>query len=188
MTPISSTTSVSTLAPSQFAASLTPDALMTYCRTRLQTLDEGIHEHFSRQQNMRNASSAVSALQQKLTDAAALNEGIRSEDAAIRDDLSAHFEKALTALPEGHPQREGIEKLYSWYKQTLGDLIVSTAELNAMAQAVGGVAKDLSSSAELDMISLQSLMTQRQTAIQICTNLVAALGESTKLIAQRIGS
>jgi hypothetical protein len=188
MTPISSAQGVAALSPIGLEPSLTPDALMTYSKSRLQNLDASIHEHFSRQQDLRNASSAIGALQQKLTDAATLKEGIKADDAQTRDEITAQFESALAALPEGHPKRAEILQVYAFYKSTLVDAIVSTSELNSMAQNVGSVMKDLSSSAELDMISLQSLMTQRQTAIQLCTNLVAALGESTKLIAQRIGA
>jgi hypothetical protein len=188
MTPISSTQGVASLSPIGLEQALTPDALMTYCKSRLQHLDGAIHEHFSRQQDLRNASSAIGALQQKLTDAATLKEGVKADDAQTRNEITAQFENALAALPESHPRRAEVLQVYAFYKATLVDAMVSPSELNSMAQSIGSVVKDLGSSAELDMISLQSLMTQRQTAIQLCTNLVAALGESTKLIAQRIGA
>jgi len=37
------------------------------------------------------------------------------------------------------------------------------------------------------MIRLQSIMSARQTAIQLATNLMSALGESTKSIVSNIG-
>lgn len=43
--------------------------------------------------------------------------------------------------------------------------------------------KDLESGAQMDMIKLQSIMSARQTAVQLSTNLIASLGESTKGIA-----
>jgi hypothetical protein len=37
------------------------------------------------------------------------------------------------------------------------------------------------------MIQLQSLMSQRQQAIQMCTNMVQALGQSSQAVAANIG-
>jgi hypothetical protein len=45
----------------------------------------------------------------------------------------------------------------------------------------------LNSGAELQMIQLQSIMSQRQTAIQITTNLVQALGDQLNKIADNVG-
>jgi hypothetical protein len=38
----------------------------------------------------------------------------------------------------------------------------------------------------MDMIALQQLMSSRQTAIQLATNLISACGESSKAIATNI--
>jgi hypothetical protein len=46
---------------------------------------------------------------------------------------------------------------------------------------------DLNGGAELNMINLQAIMSQRQTAIQLTTNLVQALGDSSNKIAANIG-
>lgn len=46
---------------------------------------------------------------------------------------------------------------------------------------------DLQRSTELDMIQLQSLMSQRQSAVQMCTNLVQALGDQVNKITANIG-
>jgi hypothetical protein len=39
----------------------------------------------------------------------------------------------------------------------------------------------------MNMISLQSIMSARQTAVQLATNLISALGESSKAIAANAG-
>lgn len=46
---------------------------------------------------------------------------------------------------------------------------------------------DLTGGAELNMINLQAIMSQRQTAIQLTTNLVQSLGDSSNKIAANIG-
>ena len=57
----------------------------------------------------------------------------------------------------------------------------------AITDTVGGLQKDLNAGAELNMINLQSLMSQRQTAIQLTTNLVQSLGDQMNKIAANIG-
>jgi hypothetical protein len=39
----------------------------------------------------------------------------------------------------------------------------------------------------MDMIHLQSLMSARQTAVQLSTNMIAALSDSSKAIATNVG-
>jgi hypothetical protein len=46
---------------------------------------------------------------------------------------------------------------------------------------------NLGKDSELGMISLQSIMSQRQSAIQICTNLVQSFGDQMNKIAANIG-
>lgn len=53
--------------------------------------------------------------------------------------------------------------------------------------AVKGVQDDINNNSELSMISLQALMSQRQEAIQVCTNLVQSLGDQVSKIADNVG-
>ena len=50
-----------------------------------------------------------------------------------------------------------------------------------------GLQTEVNQGSELGMITLQSLMSQRQMAIQLTTNLVQSLGEMTNKIAANIG-
>ncbi len=70
---------------------------------------------------------------------------------------------------------------------TPDDATYKTAEVEATKQYLSLVAKDLESGSQMDMIQLQSLMGARQTAIQLATNLVAALNESAKAVVANIG-
>ena len=59
---------------------------------------------------------------------------------------------------------------------------------NTVVDACERCPKDLNSLARADsMINLQSLMSQRQQAIQMCTNLVQSLGDQCNKIAENIG-
>jgi hypothetical protein len=56
-----------------------------------------------------------------------------------------------------------------------------------MVKDLQTVASDAGSSSQLNMINLQSLMSQQQTAIQITTNLVQQLGQQNQAIATNVG-
>jgi len=55
------------------------------------------------------------------------------------------------------------------------------------ADAIGSIQKDLNSGTELSMINLQSLMSQRQSSVQMVTNMVQALGDQMNKITSNIG-
>lgn len=68
-----------------------------------------------------------------------------------------------------------------------GNQQFSGIEVKATTEYLQGLTKDLESASQMDMIRLQSLMSSRQTAIQLATNMISALGESSKAIAANIG-
>jgi hypothetical protein len=65
--------------------------------------------------------------------------------------------------------------------------IYSSNEVKTTKVYIDGLSKDVESSSQMNMIHLQSLMSSRQTAIQLATNLISSLGESSKAIAANIG-
>lgn len=176
-----------------YAGGLTPDALMQYCATRLRGIGDQVDDQFEKQEWSREVTGDVNELQQKLV---ALFErprpnkedAILAGDQATKDDIRFMFDEVIKKFPDGHPQKEALKAQFAQFDGDAKDGGVGGTQLRAMAEGLQTISKDLSSGAELEMITLQSIMSQRQTAIQICTNLVAALGESSKAIAQKIGS
>jgi hypothetical protein len=70
---------------------------------------------------------------------------------------------------------------------TSQDSTISAQEMSAFTGTLTTINSGLNSGSELQMIQLQSLMSQRQTAIELCTNLVQSLGDTTEKIAENIG-
>ena len=69
-----------------------------------------------------------------------------------------------------------------------GTYDVSIADYKACTtDAVQNIQKDMNASTELSMISLQSVMSQRQSAVPLITNMVQALGDQVNKIAANIG-
>jgi hypothetical protein len=60
-------------------------------------------------------------------------------------------------------------------------------ELKGFSDTLSGINNNLNNSAELGMISIQSLMSQRSTAIQLATNIMQSLDDGTSKIAGNIG-
>ena len=67
------------------------------------------------------------------------------------------------------------------------DNTLDNTEMQTFITKLQGCASDLNSSSELQMIQLQSLMSERQTAIQLTTNLVQSLGDQSEKIVDNVG-
>jgi hypothetical protein len=73
------------------------------------------------------------------------------------------------------------------YKQTVAALRRDALRLEAQQQRLDALVKQLNAGSQLDMIELQSLMSNRQTAVQLSTNLMHALNESANGIVGNVG-
>lgn len=66
------------------------------------------------------------------------------------------------------------------------DISFNGRQLEASKDYLTTVSKELDSSSQMDMISLQQAMSAHQTAVQLATNLIAALNESAKAVVTNI--
>ncbi len=194
------------VAPDGACPFITPDTLMSYCSTRLRGIDDQVQAQFAKQQQANNESSTLNDL---LGDAALK---LPSDDqmsdsnnasAAIQAAYNA-IEARAAKLPDSDPMKQQLLDLANslggpnssnvWVPNatTFGDgtnFKGCTAQQfkSLIIDKIGGIQKDINSDAELGMIQLQSLMSQRQQAIQICTNLVQSLGDQCNKIAENVG-
>lgn len=185
-------------------AYLTPDALMNYCASRLRGLDEQIQEKFAKQKLANHDSALLSKLQGDLNfghddlqvsgkpledgtikDAAAklIDTANHTSDPATQQSLLKLAGKLVTVT--GNPPNADFDRNQP---VVLPPRKYSPAEMQQMiGDPVGGIQKDINSGTELDMIQLQSIMSQRQTAVTTVTQMVQALGEQLNKIAGNIG-
>ncbi len=185
------------------AALLTPDALMAYCANRLGSLDSQIQTIFAQQQ------SASDVIQQ--IDTVANNVSVAGQNGVLTSSpgqLQALDQQIVDAInkaggentPAGKELLGALNTLDPTCKLAQNNpsdpttLYITQAGTSAIAdqvaQAVKGLqnaAQDVNSGSELNMIQLQSLMSERQTAIQITTNLVQSLGQQMNAIATNVG-
>jgi hypothetical protein len=167
-------------------AYLTPDSLMAYCQSRLEGIDTQVNTAFAKQKQANYESSVLSSMLN--SPAFALpSTTLTGQDAITkRQDVIAAIVDAEKKLPANDPLLSKLEDLKTSVQQMTGDLDANKFNTN-ICDGVQNIQKDLNSSAELSMINLQSLMSQRQSAIQMCTNLVQSLGDQMNKIAQNIG-
>ncbi len=184
---------------------LTPDSLMAYCETRLRGLDDQMQKAFADQQK----SNAVQEMLSGLQGLAVLGAPEDTLDLSMKGNSGwpnkpADFQKvqgAYDAIQERIKQldpRDPMVAKLTKIADSLGSMksgsfipaatSISPQQWNTeITEALSSTAKDLSSSSELSMIQLQSLMSQRQEAIQMCTNLVQSLGDQCNKIAENVG-
>lgn len=178
--------------PMPECVSLSPDALMTYCETRLNSLDSQMQGIFDQQQKNATETTDLSAIASTLNQlpgpnskspptvnitAAQINQLQAEYTQAIKDaggqntQLGASLAKDAATLPAAGS----------------GDTTISADTASQLTQSLKNYTGDLNSNSEMTMINLQSLMSQRQTAVQLTTNLVQSLGEQASDIAKNIG-
>jgi hypothetical protein len=170
---------------------MTPESLLTYLRSRLGRIDAQMDEVFSREQKGEYVRGELHKIQEMLTN---LESGENPDDKGtiptdFAGELLGHIENIGTIdekLAQSLHDRIYGEGQLMWSDDGQGDDLFITAELEGTKDFLNIVSKDLDSNSQMDMINLQQLMSARQTAIQLATNLVAACGESAKSIAANI--
>jgi hypothetical protein len=167
---------------------LSPEGLMIYLQTRLTSLDDQINRIFEKQRKIEAIRKELNAIQLELdklkTDPN--NPGTLLDapgfEAAIRNRLNAirEIDPNLADALEVELNQEGNAL---WVQ----DGKYFSQEIEAGKKTIDNTIKQLEASAQLEMIALQSMMSSRQTAVQLSTNLISALGETTRSIAANVG-
>lgn len=200
--------------PSQ--ASLTPDMLLVYCSTRLQTIDSNIKQYFAEQERrngqIRQASKLMEILQSGTwgnghvgPDQLKVNKNQRDDHARKANEILAVWRSSDS--PE---IREACAKAFRSVSghdigafagkdaEVTGEHILTAAsekdrmkfvsreEWAPHVESLKNIQSDMMKSAELNMIQLQSLVSQRQLAVQLTTQLMQTLNETSKQVVGNI--
>jgi hypothetical protein len=166
---------------------LTPDAMMIYCQSRLTSVDSQCREMMSKQQ--KNGASQA-ALGELLTTLSKYQEGFDTEGDAGNvgrlKELDTAYAKAIAQVGADTPLGQTLAKDRA---ATLdqGDDRVNKGDIASLTNTVKSQQSSLNSDSEIDMIRLQSLMSQRQTAVQLTTNIVQSLNDQVNKIVANIG-
>jgi hypothetical protein len=181
-----------------------PESLLYYCSSRLESIDTQIDRYFKDQQAKNRASKELSDVQGILGRASYQKAGgeMNAEDLLIHtsesNELLQLYRNAQT--PEGKQAAAEAFKIRSG--RDISDYanggMVTPEQIDASKhniaahdasqwahhiEDVKSKAAEISKSAELNMIQLQSLVSQRQLAVQLTTQLMQSVHESMKGIA-----
>jgi hypothetical protein len=221
--------------PAQGFNYLTPDALMTYCQSRLQGIDTQVQTAFALQEADNADATTLSTLAGSSALAAPANTLNLGTQADFMTAYNAYTQMVNTASTLQDPATKqalntAAQQLYAKLNSAIEDMTGNKAQLSVLAgaapngdmnsfwspgitigattykptgstsqsittddwsnlvtNAVKNVSDDLNSNAELSMINLQALMSQRQEAVQVCTNLVQSLGDEASKVSDNVG-
>ncbi len=163
------------------ASSLTPDALMIYCQTRLRSLDSEIQKAFDEQSKGNSMKAELAELGSKITmDPNGFN------DQAKLDQYVGELQAEQAKVGANSPQGQEIQKMIDTLKSG-GDSTVTSQEIASIQQGFKTIQSTYDSGSELQMIQLQSLMSQRQTAIQLTTNLIQTMNDTMQKVVGNVG-
>jgi hypothetical protein len=199
--------------PDPVAADLSPDALMSYCQARLDSIDGQVTSSFDAQQKNATATSQIDQVIAFMKQ----YDGSVQTDPDVCKKLETQFQSLITNLKKSDPGCPALPALTQAYNSLVwsgdgggstdpdgphfidfdkyppdkttpqGDNKLGVDELQDYVQTLTDAAASLNSNSELGMVQLQSLMSQRQTAVTLTTNLVQSLGDQENKIADNIG-
>lgn len=199
-------TSSSSLAAEAGVAALSPETLLAYCSSRLSTIDSTIEQYFAQQQannkrmqDINNVLRTLSTLPGIKVDVLKAEEPHRTDHANLANDLAEVYR--TTGDPDLRKEIEG--KFTTLTGQKLSDFRnadgtfrkLTAADINttnmqdfegaawtAQVDTVKNLQSSISKGSELNMIQLQALVSQRQLAIQLTTQMMQTMHESSKQV------
>ncbi|HSO36601.1 MAG TPA: hypothetical protein VLT33_28945 [Labilithrix sp.] len=207
-TPITSTNAVpSTTTIDSPPTGLTADGVLTYCAARLNSLDAMIQSRFAEQQQRNAGLKEAGDLITKLSswsfvaegtglkeDAKAGHQGMGADLAALYNktndpQVRQQIEKAFAIVTGKNMVMDGYGKAADFQldpsKVTLdvNNIHAMTVEQwSGVVNGVKSVQDGLTKDSEMSMIQLQSVVSQRQLAIQMTTQLLQTMNESSKQV------
>lgn len=167
---------------------LSGDALLTYCQTRLQGLDSDIKAGMDDQK-------AGLARRQAIQNAEQVFKSFGDNGPQTQEDwdkCEAALNTAMAALPPGDP---GIQQLQGFKSQMEGQYCQDIApdphfpkdgEWKGTIDGLNNLVDNIKSDSEIDMLQLQQLMSQRQTAVQSTTNMVSTIDQTMASVVKNI--
>lgn len=208
--PINNTTAAGSVAPMESMNTehlITAENVLSYCASRLNALDELIQARFTEQQRRNEALKSMNRTMEILN---RYNNG-QSKGAAGCNDVHIQQGKDLCEVYNNTKDPEARNRVAQAYAMVTGNDISKTIDPKTglavpskvslePSKIAGATAEEwarkvndfktsqdsLSKDNELSMIQLQSIISQRQLAIQLTTQMMAAMHDAKKGIVANI--
>jgi len=167
---------------------LTGDALLTYCQTRLGDLDGEINSRIGEQKAALTRRQAIQSAELEFKKYGEAGPQTQEQWDACENALFA----AEKQLPPGDPGIATLEKFRSDMEhQYCRDVAPNPhypkdGEWKGTIDGLTKMEDDIKGGAEIEMLQLQQLMSQRQTAVQLTTNMMSKLDQTQESVVKNI--
>ena len=201
--PVNATLTSDPTAP----AALSPESLIAYCSTRLSSLDTQMQEIFNQQTSSAATINSLNGISNLLNDLPAPSTGSPPKitmSAAQYKQLALAYDTAIENLsptsgtpsqmykngvktPLGHELAVDHDSFSSNIAQdSSGKYEIAASVITNLTQNLKTYNSSLNSDAEMQMINLQSLMSSRQTAVELSTNMLETMSSTDLSIASNL--
>jgi hypothetical protein len=171
--------------------SLSPDSLLAYCESRLQSLDDQMTTIANSQQKNAKTTTDINAIADALNDLPASSSSSSNSTVDVSDAnhnaVVDAYQVAIKDAGKSTPLGQQLLNDQKAFETNIHGGKLSSDQLTQLTTNLKNDTATLNSNSETTMITLQSLMSQRQTAIQLTTNLVQSLGDQANDIAKNVG-
>jgi hypothetical protein len=179
---------------------LTPESLVAYCDTRLTSLDSQMQAIFNQQQTNSATETALGNLATALNDLPQPSGSNTTVNVSLKQmsQLWGTYQTAIDAAGPttalGKELTKDQSTLQNAWEATGGSVFyvkggpnpscaIDESTITNCSQNVKTYASNLNSDSQVSMINLQSMMSQQQTAVELSTNLLQTLSQTTNNIA-----
>jgi hypothetical protein len=191
------------------SSGLSSDSLLSYCSTQLDSIDGEIDTTMNNDQNATQVSQQLQACIETFQQSSS---GVTNDSDTCKA-LESSLGAIITTMQNTDPTNANLGPLIQTYNDMVesgtgptsttpyideqnyeptktangADNTYGQGEIGGYIQTLQGAASSLDSGSEMNLVQLQSLMSQRETAISLTTNLVQSLGDQANTIAGNIG-
>jgi hypothetical protein len=213
---------------------LTPEALLTYCSTRLNSIDGQINTMMAQQQAAGSEQTQLQTIMEAFNaDASTINSTASGSGSMDNQTKCEQLEESLEGLisymqvnDPGNSELGALEQLHDQVMATgsgpftdgsgfhgyyatdttngpagsppaghtlppgeaqTPDNTIDATEFQNFSATLTQISGNLNSNAQIQMIQIQSLMSDRTTAIQLTTNILQAYDDGTSKVVANIG-
>jgi hypothetical protein len=182
-------------------SSMSPDALLAYCQMQLGSLDDEMATQIKAQDLALQQRTAVESVQTKLESFGTNGPQTYGE----LNECSAAFDAAIAKLGSSDPvarqlatQEQAMVTKYGSFQNNITSLSNPTDssplekppqndDWKGTTDAVGTLTDDIKSGAEIQMLQLQDLVSQRQQAVEQATGMMTKEDQTLDDTAKAIG-
>ncbi|MBX3127623.1 MAG: hypothetical protein KF718_12945 [Polyangiaceae bacterium] len=161
--------------------SLTADALLMYCQSQLNSLDGDIKMHMTQQQAALKHKAALAHIENKMKE---FLDGTHGKN--HWHETGKAIDSAIESLDPNDPLRADLQQFKTDLWKAGSQKGLGKAEWQSHIDKIHERLEGVKGNAELNMIQLQSIMSQRQTAVQLTTNMLAKYDQTIASIVNNV--